>query len=124
MDDVVSARRVMDQSLFSAGAADVWLPLPWSAPLAGDEGRDEVSELAARVVEVEDALVPIPDTLRRLEAWRGDALTRLDAMLAARTQQQDAARTLLMEYQATWEQRLNRVLLTAGAALVLALAAL
>jgi len=124
MDEVVSARRVMDQSLFGAGAAAAGLPLPWSTPPAGDEVRDEVSELAARVVEVEDALVPIPDTLRRLEAWRGDAVTRLDQVTTTLTQQQDAARALLMEHQATWEQRLNRVLLTAGAAIVLSLVAI
>ncbi|HET7231219.1 MAG TPA: ATP-binding protein [Longimicrobium sp.] len=124
MDEVVSARRVMDQSLFGPGAAG--LPMPWSAPPAGaaDEVRDEVTELAARVVEVEDALVPIPDTLRRLEAWRGDAAMRLDEMMAGLTRQQEAARTLLMETQATWEQRLNRVLLAAGAAIVLSLIAI
>jgi hypothetical protein len=127
MDEVVSARRVMDQSLFGAGAAAAaGLPMPWNSPGTdgGDEVRDEVSALAARVVEVEDALVPANDAVRRLESWRGETVARLDEVVAALARQQEAARALLMENQATWEHRLNRVLLTAGAAVVLALAAL
>src|SRR5215218_1036412 len=128
MDEVLAGKRVMDQSLFGAGAAAAAnLPMPWSTPPgadAGDEVRDEVSALAARVVEVEDALVPASDAVRRLETWRGDTVSRLDQVMTALTQQQDAGRTMLMEAQATWEQRLNRVLLTAGAAILLAVIAI
>jgi hypothetical protein len=122
MDEVVSARRVMDQSIFGPGAPD--LPMPWNAPAAGDDVRDELSTLAARVVEVEDALVPATDGMRRLEAWRGEVGTRLETVSTAIARQQDDARALLTEQQATWERRLNRVLLAAGAAIVLSIVAL
>ena len=120
MDAVVSGKRVMDQSIFGAG-----LPMPWSAPPGGtDEVRDEVSELAARVVEVEDALVPVPDALRRLEAWRDDTIVRLDEVVATLTQQHDGARAMLVEQQAALERRLNTVLLVSAGALILALFAI
>ncbi|HEU4557834.1 MAG TPA: ATP-binding protein [Longimicrobium sp.] len=119
MDEVMAAKRVMDQSLFGGGAAAAaGLPMPWSAPPApSDEVRDEMSELAARVVEVEDALVPVPDALRRLEAWRDDTIVRLDQVVATITEHQDGARALLAEQQ----RRLNVVLALSGAALVVAL---
>jgi hypothetical protein len=126
MDEVLSNKRVMDQSLFGAGAAAAGLPMPWSTPPAdgGDDVREEISTLAARVVEVEDALVPANDAVRRLESWRGETIARLDQVVAALAQQQDATRTMLMENQSTWEQRLNRVLLASGAAIVLAIVAI
>jgi len=130
MDEVVSNKRVMDQSLFgpsAAAAAAAGLPMPWNNAAGtdgGDEVRDEVTALAARVVEMEDALVPANDAVRRLESWRGETIARLDEVVATLAGQQEAARTLLMENQATWEHRLNRVLLTSGAAVVLAIIAI
>lgn len=125
MDEVLAGKRVMDQSIFGAAAAAGGLPMPWSstAPAAADDG-DEISALAARLVEVEDAVVDVPDALRRLEAARGETAVRLDALLATLTQQQEGAQAVLTQHQAAWEHRLNRVLLMSGGAMVVALAAL
>lgn len=123
MDEVLAGKRVMDQSIF--GAAGSPLPMPWSANSpAADDGSDDISALAVRLVEVEDAVVPIPDALRRLEAARDDTAVRLDQLLATLTQQQEGAQTVLAQHQAAWENRLNRVLLMSGGAVAIALAAL
>jgi SpoVK/Ycf46/Vps4 family AAA+-type ATPase len=78
MEEVLSAKRVMDQSLFGTQP-----PLPWAAPPdpAGDDLRDDLSALAARVVEVEDTLVAIPGSLRRLEEETGRQLKELVAQV-------------------------------------------
>jgi len=125
MDEVLAGKRVMDQSIFGAAAAS-GLPMPWSAntPAAMDDAGDDMTALATRLVEVEDAVVPIPDALRRLEAARDDTAARLDQVLATLTQQQEGAQAVLAQHQAAWENRLNRVLLMSGGAVVVALAAL
>jgi hypothetical protein len=123
MDEVLAGKRVMDQSIF--GAAGSGLPMPWSAASpAADDGSDDLSALATRLVEVEDAVVPIPDALRRLEAARDETAVRLNQLLATLTQQQEGAQALLAQHQAAWEHRLNRVLLLSGGAMAIALAAL
>jgi hypothetical protein len=83
MEEVLSAKRVMDQSLFGAqpGAPS----LPWAAqqtePAVADELRDDLSALAARLVEVEDTLVALPGSLRRLEEETGRQLKELVAQV-------------------------------------------
>ena len=72
VDDVVASKRVMDQSLFGESA------LAGMAGLAGSGGMDdEVSALAARLVEVEDTVTPLAETLRRME--KAQARSREDA---------------------------------------------
>jgi hypothetical protein len=118
MDEVVRAKRVMDQSLFGAAAAS--LPMPWSADGAAvpaDEVRDELSALAARLVEVEDTLVGVSEALPRLDAQRGEMLRRLE-------QERQGAHAMLAQHQAAWERRLNLVLAAAGAAVVLGMVAI
>ena len=62
VDDVLASKRVMDQSLFGESA------LAGMAGLAGGGGMDdEISALATRLVEVEDAVTPLSETLRRME---------------------------------------------------------
>ncbi|HEY7769457.1 ATP-binding protein [Longimicrobium sp.] len=62
VEDVVASKRVMDQSLFGESA------LAGMAGLAGSGGMDdEVSALATRLVEVEDTVTPLSETLRRME---------------------------------------------------------
>lgn len=69
VDDVLASKRVMDQSLFGESAL---------AGLAGGGGMDdEVSALATRLVEVEDAVTPLSETLRRME--KAQARSRDDA---------------------------------------------
>ncbi|HYH83413.1 MAG TPA: hypothetical protein VEX86_26700, partial [Longimicrobium sp.] len=65
----------------------------------------------------------VPDALRRLEAARDETAVRLDQLLATLSEQQQGANSLLAQHQAAWENRLNRVLVTAGAAVVIAVAA-
>jgi SpoVK/Ycf46/Vps4 family AAA+-type ATPase len=118
MDEVVRAKRVMDQSLFGAAAAN--LPMPWSADgqvAPADEVRDELSALATRLVEVEDTLVGVSEALPRLDAQRGEMLRRLE-------QESQGAHAMLAQHQAAWERRLNLVLTVAGAAVVLAMVAI
>jgi SpoVK/Ycf46/Vps4 family AAA+-type ATPase len=72
VDDVLASRRVMDQSLFGESA------LAGMAGLAGSGGiDDEVSALASRLVEVEDTVTPLAETLRRME--KAQARSREDA---------------------------------------------
>jgi SpoVK/Ycf46/Vps4 family AAA+-type ATPase len=72
VDDVLASKRVMDQSLFGESA------LAGMAGLAGSGGMDdEVSALASRLVEVEDTVTPLSETLRRME--KAQARSRDDA---------------------------------------------
>ncbi|HEX8317850.1 ATP-binding protein [Longimicrobium sp.] len=72
VDDVLASKRVMDQSLFGESA------LAGMAGLAGSGGMDdEVSALSTRLVEVEDTVTPLSETLRRME--KAQARSREDA---------------------------------------------
>jgi hypothetical protein len=132
---VLSAKRVMDQSLFGAQPG---APLPWGAapePAAGDDLRDDLSALAARLVEVEDTLVTIPETLRRLDGarqddvralavHRDDTAHRLDQLIASVDTQRDGARELLAHADAAWRGRFALLLAVAAIALLASIAAL
>ena len=75
VDDVLASKRVMDQSLFGESA------LAGMAGVAGSGGMDdEVSALSTRLVEVEDTVTPLSETLRRMEkaqARAGEEAERL-----------------------------------------------
>jgi DNA polymerase III delta prime subunit len=106
MEEVLSAKRVMDQSLFGQQAQ----PFPWAAPpapAADDDLRDEVSAVSARLVEVEDMLTTLPQTLRRDD---GDTARRFQEVLT----QADAA----------WRSRFTLLMAIAGMALLASIAAL
>ncbi|MFL5542076.1 MAG: ATP-binding protein [Longimicrobiaceae bacterium] len=106
MEEVLSAKRVMDQSLFGQQAQ----PFPWAAPpvpAADDDLRDEVSAMSARLVEVEDMLTTLPQTLRRDD---GDTARRFQEVLT----QADAA----------WRSRFTLLMAIAGMALLASIAAL
>ena len=113
MEEVLSAKRVMDQSLF--GAQPGVPPLPWAPP--ADDVRDDLSALAARVVEVEDALVAVPDSLRHLDDARGDTARQLDALVTAL----DAR---AVQAEAAWRGRFSLLLAMAAVALLASVAAL
>jgi len=133
---VLSAKRVMDQSLF--GTQPGAPPLPWGAtpePAAGDDLRDDLSALAARLVEVEDTLVAVPETLRRLDgarqddaralaAHRDDTARRLDQLIAGLDAQRDGARELLAHADAAWRGRFTLLLAIAALSFVASMAAL
>jgi hypothetical protein len=71
VDDVLTSKRVMDQTLFGESA------LAGMAGLAAGGMEDEVSALSTRLVEVEDAVTPLAESLRRVEA--AQARSREDA---------------------------------------------
>lgn len=76
MGDVLAARQIMGQSLFGeGGAADPMSMWTGAGGLADAQEaiRDDLSALAARVVEVEDALVALPERLERLAASQAEA---------------------------------------------------
>jgi SpoVK/Ycf46/Vps4 family AAA+-type ATPase len=83
IEEVLAAKRVMDQSLFGE-AAD-----PYAAALAGDMD-DRISVLATRLVEIEDTVTTIPTQIaglrdasgRELETLREGQETRFAALLA------------------------------------------
>ncbi|MDB4951717.1 MAG: ATP-binding protein [Gemmatimonadetes bacterium] len=131
MEDVVSARRVMEQSLFGEAAAD-----PLTA-LAGAGARtdvaaleDGVSDLAARVTTVEDevaglgGLARLPDAVRRLDAAGDEARRQVDGLLADLQAARDEGRSALAAAEAEWRRRGRPALIVAVAALLLAGAAL
>jgi SpoVK/Ycf46/Vps4 family AAA+-type ATPase len=61
VDEVLGSRRVMDQTLFGES------PLAGMAGLAAGGMDDELSALSSRLVEVEDTVTPLAETLRRME---------------------------------------------------------
>ena len=118
MQEVVSAKRVMEQSLFTDGGA------PGLASLAGlptDSVRDEVDALATRLVEVEDAVLPATEALRRVEADNRRAVEEVRAALAA---QRDSTEESLRQTGGVLEGRLRALFWVSGTALAAALAAL
>lgn len=78
IQEVLSAKRVMDQSLFDG-------MMPGLAALSGAGGvDDEVQALASRLVDVEDAVAALPDALRRVEEAQAREAERSRTALAAR----------------------------------------
>ncbi|HEX2211289.1 MAG TPA: AAA family ATPase, partial [Longimicrobium sp.] len=84
IEEVLAARRVMDQSLFGASAG--MLPA-----LAGDGVQDEVNALASRLMEVEDAVADVPAAVRRLEESAARARTEAGRDRAALAAEQREA---------------------------------
>lgn len=80
--DVLAARQVMGQSLFGDAAAQdplsAWTGAGGVAE-AQEAIRDDLSALAARVVEVEDALVALPERLERMAASQEGASRAVQA---------------------------------------------
>ena len=88
IEEVLSAKRVMDQSLFEG-------ILPGMAAMGASGMEDELSALASRLVEVEDAVAALPAALERLENAQGrmrDEAERSRTALA--TQQVEALDTV------------------------------
>ena len=121
MEEVLASKRVMDQSLF--GAAAGMLPA-----LADDGISDEVSALASRLVEVEDAVAGLPAVLKRMEEaqahLREDAQRERAALAAGQTEGVNALRTAAEEalrraWTAVWLALLAVVLAVAMGALSL-----
>jgi len=100
MQEVVSAKRVMEQSLFTDAA-------PFAGMLPTDSVRDEVDALATRLVEVEDAVLPITEEVRA-------------TLAAARESTEESLR----QTGGVLEGRLRALFWVSGTALAAALAAL
>lgn len=133
MDEVLVGRRVMDQSLFGEGEGPTGLPAPFGGvplPAAADEMaalEEAVGDLAGRLAGTEDALetlAEVPETLRRLDDARDDAVRRADELLASLQTARDEARASLAAAEAEMRRRMRPLALLGGGALLLAAAAL
>jgi hypothetical protein len=128
MEEVLGARRVMDQSIFGDQASRGLAALAGAGLMPQDDGRqameDEVSALASRLVEVEDSVATVPAALKRLEASHAES--RAVAERATQTLAAERASTAqaLQALEHALGRRLRAVFLLSAAALVLALAAL
>jgi SpoVK/Ycf46/Vps4 family AAA+-type ATPase len=121
IEEVLASRRVMDQSLFGPGAAAAGL----AAAMSGGEDfrqgmEDEVTALATRLVEVEDAVTPLSDSLRRLEGAQAELRRRLDEAAASSAAERQATLELVRQAH---EQGKAQVRLALGMAIVSALLA-
>jgi len=118
--DVLAARQVMGQSLFGeAGAQDpmsLWTGAGGMVE-AQDAIRDDLSALAARVVEVEDTMLALPERWERLTAPHAEAARALGARA-----DEMGARMAALEEGGRRERRLALAL--SAAALLASLAAL
>jgi hypothetical protein len=118
MQEVVSAKRVMEQSLFADGGGTSLASL---TGLPTDSVRDEVDALATRLVEVEDAILPATEALRRVEADNRRAAEEVRGALAAHRESTEES---LRQTGGVLERRLRALFWVSGGALVTALAAL
>ena len=116
IEEVLTAKRVMDQSLF--GAAAGMLPA-----LADDGVEDEVSALSSRLVEVEDAVADLPAALRRLEEAQARAREEAERERAALAGEQRGALDALRGASAEALGRARMAVWISGAAALLAAAA-
>ncbi|HEX8453946.1 MAG TPA: ATP-binding protein [Longimicrobium sp.] len=121
MQEVVAAKRVMEQSLFSDPAMAA---MAGSALTASDGVRDEVDALAVRLVEVEDAVVPVSESLRRVEASQAETRRRLDEVHAALAAQRESTEESLRQTGVVLGGRLRTLFWVSGSALAAAVAAL
>ncbi len=129
VEDVLAARRVMDQTLFGPGdlhgaaaLAGLASAPPASTDLEAVEG--DVSALHTRVTEVEDALAALPDLLRRLDAAQEEARRGSAETLAALQSHRDEARDALRVAEAEWKGRWRPLALAVGLGLALSLLSL
>lgn len=134
MRDVVSARRVMEQSLFGDGQGGLsamaalagagGLGVPQSPGTALDTLEEGIGALAERVTGVEDELAALPASLRRLDAAHDEARRRLDELLAQLQAHQQDARATLAAAEEQWKRRGLPILVAAIAALAIGIIAL
>src|SRR5688572_6898934 len=84
IEEVLAAKRVMDQSLFGPAAGML--------PALADGGmEDEVATLTSRLMEVEDTMADVPAALRRLEESHARARAEAERERAALAAQQKEA---------------------------------
>jgi hypothetical protein len=125
MEEVVAAKRVMDQSLFGSQPGSN-LPMPWSSGtdvVPGDDLRDDLSSLAARVVDLEDTVVAVPEGLRRIESTYDVLSRRIDQLVSTMDLHRDASREAVTQAEKAWEGRFRVMMVLVVIALVVAIAA-
>jgi SpoVK/Ycf46/Vps4 family AAA+-type ATPase len=113
IEEVLAAKRVMDQSLFDG-------MMPGLAAMTGGGVEDELSALASRLVEVEDAVAALPDALRRLEASQARLRDEAERSRTALVTRQGEALETLRAGSAETVRTARRALWAASAAGVLA----
>jgi SpoVK/Ycf46/Vps4 family AAA+-type ATPase len=123
MEEVLGNRRVMDQTLFGESPTAAALAgLAASRP--GPELEDEVSALATRLVEVEDAVVPLAEELRRVQRGHAEAAAQLQQLRTAVEVRHTVDDNAVRAAAAAAERRsVITLALAAGAAVLSAIAA-
>jgi SpoVK/Ycf46/Vps4 family AAA+-type ATPase len=116
IEEVLNAKRVMDQSLF--GAAAGMLPA-----LAEGGMEDEVSALATRLVEVEDSVADVPAALRRLEQAHARTQADVERERGALAAQQAQTLEAFRAATADTERQARLAVWVSAAAAVISLAA-
>jgi hypothetical protein len=117
IEEVLGAKRVMDQSLFDG-------MMPGLAALSGGGGEDEMSAIGARLVDVEDALAALPATLKRLEDAQARARDEAErGRTALVAQQGEALDTLRAGTERTFRTARLAVGMASAAGLLAAIAA-
>jgi hypothetical protein len=116
IEEVLSGKRVMDQSLFGM--------LPGMAQDGGSGLDDEVGALTSRLMEVEDAVADLPAALRRVEETAARARDEAErARTALSTQQVEALDALRAGTLQTLRQARLAVWLASAAGVLAAVAA-
>jgi hypothetical protein len=115
IEEVLGAKRVMDQSLFGAAAGML--------PALADGGmEDEVAALTSRLVEVEDSVADVPSTVRRLEQAQARLAAELEGERAALAARQAEAMGALREASVDAQARVRTAVWLATAATLISLA--
>ena len=119
IEEVLAAKRVMDQSLFDG-------MMPGLAALSGAGGADdELATLTSRLMEVEDAVADLPAAIRRLEEAQARARDEAErGRTALVTQQVEALDTLRAGTEETLRTAKLAVWLASAAGVLAAVAAL
>jgi hypothetical protein len=116
IEEVLGAKRVMDQSLFDG-------MMPGLAAMTGAGMEDEMSALATRLVEVEDAVAALPAALKRLEDAQARVRDEAERGRTALTTQQAEALDVVRAGTAETLRTARTALWIASVAGVLAAAA-
>jgi hypothetical protein len=118
IEEVLGAKRVMDQSLFDG-------MMPGLAALSGAGADDELATLTARLVDVEDAVAALPDALKRLEAAQARARDEAErGRTALTTQHAEALDVVRAGTAETLRTARTALWIASGAGVLAAVAAL
>jgi hypothetical protein len=115
VEEVLGARRVMDQSLFGAVSGML--------PGMADGMEDEVAALTTRLVEVEDSVADVPAAVRRLEQAQARLAADAERERTALSTRQAEAMEALRASSVDAQNRVRMAVWLSAAATLISLAA-